>query len=65
MTHEFLIAYLREQLVKFPHLKSEIQDLYTCCQYEIEEGGSPTHERGLCYQSVQELVDANKVAEGN
>lgn len=57
MTHEYLIAYLKEQIAKYPTLKSEILDLYGLCKMEIEEGGSPTHERNLCYNDVEELIN--------
>ena len=65
MTHEFLVTYLKEQIAKHPHLKSEILDFYGLCQMEIEEGGSPTHERSLCYNDVEELIKQNAIAEGN
>jgi hypothetical protein len=65
MEHKFLVTYLKEQIAKYPHLKSEILDFYGLCQSEIEEGGSPTHERELCYNSVQELIDENTISEGN
>lgn len=65
MTHEFLVTYLKEQIAKHPHLKSEILDFYGLCQSEIEEGGSPEHERYLCYNSVEQLIEEGKVADGN
>jgi hypothetical protein len=65
MTHEFLITYLREQIAKYPNLKSEILDLYSLCESEIAEGGSAFNERSLCYNSVEELIEENKVTEGN
>jgi hypothetical protein len=65
MEHKFLVTYLKEQITKYPNLKSEILDFYSLCQSEIEEGSSPEHERSLCYNSVEELINENKVAEGN
>ena len=56
MTHEQLLQYIEEQIVAHPELKPEILDFYQLCLDEIEEGGSPNHERELCHNSIEELI---------
>ena len=53
---ENLRKYLRECIEKHPHLKSEILELESLCESEIEEGGSESHEIELCKNSVNELI---------
>ncbi len=57
MEHKTLIEYARKVIAEKPALKSEINDLIQLCNDEIEEGGSPTHERNLCYESIRQLTE--------
>jgi hypothetical protein len=57
MEHKALIEYARKVVSEKPELKAEINDLIQLCNDEIEEGGSPTHERNLCYESIKQLAE--------
>ncbi len=57
MEHKTLIEYARKVISEKPALKSEINDLIQLCNDEIEEGGSATHERNLCYESIRQLTE--------
>jgi hypothetical protein len=57
MEHKTLIEYARKVISEKPELESEINDLIQLCNDEIEEGGSPTHERSLCYESIRQLTE--------
>jgi len=57
MEHKTLIEYARKIASEKPELKSQINDFVGLCNDEIEEGGSPTHERQLCYESIRQLAE--------
>jgi len=52
-----LKKFAKDTIAKYPHLKNEVNDFLQLCSDEIEDGGSPTHERSLCYGSIQELIE--------
>jgi len=56
MTHAQLLQYVKEQITNHPKIKPDILSYYQLCLDEIEEGGSPEHERELCYNSIEELI---------
>lgn len=51
-----LTDYAKEMMVKYPNHKSEIQDIYSLCMDEIEEGGSVEHECQLAMEDIRQLV---------
>jgi hypothetical protein len=53
---EELKKYSKEMIVKYPHFKSEIEDLVELCRDEIESGESPTEEIRKCMYDIDELV---------
>jgi len=57
MEQKTLIEYARKVIAEKPELKKEVLDLVQLCYDEIEEGGSPTHERELCYESIKQLEE--------
>jgi hypothetical protein len=48
--------FIIEKCNQYPHLKDSIVDFYQLCLDEIEEGGSPSHERELCMSDVENLI---------
>ena len=56
MSHKEFVAYLKWVLEKHPEFKYEINNLFHLCQDEIEQGGSPEHERQLCISEVEDLI---------
>lgn len=54
---EELRNYCREVISKYPLIREEVEDLYTLCMTEIEDGGSTTHEIELCMSDIQELIN--------
>lgn len=48
--------YARTCITDRPELRDEIVGLYQLCLDEIEEGGSPQHEVGLCHRDIEELM---------
>lgn len=57
MNSEYLNKFAKDTISKHPELKNEIEELLQLCQSEIEDGGSLTHERELCYGSIKELLE--------
>jgi hypothetical protein len=49
--------YARTCINDRPELYEEIVGLWQLCLDEIEEGGSPQHEVGLCYRDIKELME--------
>lgn len=39
-----------------PMYATEAEDLYCLCVAEIEQGGSPCHEKELCYSAIDDLL---------
>lgn len=60
MEHKTLIEYARKIIAEKPALKAEVLDLVQLCNDEIEEGGSPEHERSLCYESIKQLTEGGE-----
>ena len=51
------VALYADKMIKeYPVLKSSIIDYVNLAINEIEDGGSPSHEWELAYDSIKELV---------
>jgi hypothetical protein len=51
------VALFADKMIKeYPVLKSDIIDYINLAIDEIEDGGSPSHEWELAYDSINELV---------
>ena len=57
MEHSELITFAKEFIAKHPEHKKDITNLVQLCKDEIEEGGSPDHERELCIESIKQLLE--------
>lgn len=51
-----VMQYAREMIKTYPVLQDDIRDFLCLAIDEIEDGGSPAHEWGLCYNSIKELI---------
>lgn len=62
MTHTTFVDEIRMLINRYPDLRGEIMDFYDLCQDEINQGGSPEHERELAINSIDDLVkEHNKI----
>ena len=52
-----LREFALEVIMNYPDLRSDVIGLYSLCQSEIEEGGSPDHEIQLCLEDIQQLIE--------
>lgn len=43
--------------VKYPHLRSEVEDIYQLCLDEIEQGGSVNNEVEKCIYAIEDLIN--------
>lgn len=56
MTIEELKGYVRDKGKEYPHLCTELIELYELAVGEIDTGGSEQHECELAYNDVEELI---------
>ena len=56
MDRKSVIKLANEVIIEYPMLKKDVRDLIDLAIDEIDEGGSPAHEWGLAYNSINELV---------
>jgi len=56
MNRVTVALYADEMIKKYPVLKRDIIDYINLAINEIEDGGSPSHEWELAYDSIKELV---------
>lgn len=49
--------WVKEKIISYPKLSSEIEDFYWLAISEIEEGGSEIHEIDLAINSIEELIN--------
>lgn len=54
MDKDSFIAYAREVGEKYPTLQREIQETFELAMYEIEDGGSATHEFELAQSYIED-----------
>lgn len=58
-----LKSWIDDNIILNPQLRSEINSLYILCLDEIDSGESESHEIELCEQSVNQLIEAEKLNE--
>ena len=56
MTHKTFVDEITMLINRYPDLRDEIMDFYALCQDEIDQGGSPEHERELAMSSIDYLI---------
>jgi len=57
-----LREYVDEKKQSHPHLAEVFEDYYALAIAEVEQGGSRQHEINLCYGSIDELIEEEKVS---
>lgn len=56
MNRKIVTDFANKMIQEYPVLKHDIIDFVTLAIDEIDEGGSPTYEWELAYNSIEELV---------
>lgn len=57
MEHSELLKFANIFIRNHPEHERDVLDLVQLCKDEIEEGGSPDHERELCIESIKQLLE--------
>ena len=60
MQHGQFKEEIKRYISLYPYLRDEILDFYELCMTEIEQGGSPEHERELAISDIEELIKQNE-----
>lgn len=58
-------TWVKEKIISYPKLSSEIEDFYWLAISEIAEGGSETHEINLAVNSIEELIEESVEVDWN
>jgi len=54
---EELRKYVDDFKRDHPLFATEAEQLYDLCVTEIEQGGSPEHEREMCYSCIDQILE--------